>query len=114
MSENVVLITGAAGRIGSNLREFWGDRYRLRLADINPIKEMVMKTDKEQIIDVIKATCNKDHRVGMVHTHDDCVFIRPTGNPLNMEGWNAMMTNENVRVDSKAFVVHRANARVGG
>lgn len=72
--------------------------------DISPIKEMVMKTDKEQIIDVIKATCNKDHRVGMAHTHDDCVFIRPTGNPLNMEGWNAMMTNENVRVDSNELV----------
>ena len=39
MSENVVLITGAAGRIGSNLRKFWGDRYRLRLADIKPIEQ---------------------------------------------------------------------------
>ena len=49
MSENVVLITGAAGRIGSNLREFWGDRYRLRLADVNPIKE---KRDHEDVVDM--------------------------------------------------------------
>jgi nucleoside-diphosphate-sugar epimerase len=49
MSENVVLITGAAGRIGSNLREFWGDRYRLRLADINPIKE---KRDHEDVVEI--------------------------------------------------------------
>ena len=48
--------------------------------------------------------CNKDHRVGMKHTHDDCLFIRPTGNPLNMDGWDAMMTNENVRVDSNELV----------
>jgi len=72
--------------------------------DINPIREMVMKSDKEQIEDVVKAMCNKDHRVGMAHTHDDCLFIRPTGNPLNMEGWEKMMTNDDVSVECNDLV----------
>ena len=33
-----VLLTGASGLVGSILREQWGDRYALRLADINPIE----------------------------------------------------------------------------
>ncbi len=72
--------------------------------DINPIREMVMKTDEEQIKEVVQDMCNKDHRVGMKHTHNDCLFIRPSGNPLNMEGWNAMMNNENVNVESNDLV----------
>ena len=72
--------------------------------DINPIREMIMKTDEQLITEVITDMCNKDHRVGMKHTHDDCVFIRPTGNPLDMKGWEAMMTNENVRVDSNELI----------
>lgn len=32
-----VLITGAAGTVGSILREHWGDRYQLRLADVRPV-----------------------------------------------------------------------------
>jgi UDP-glucose 4-epimerase len=35
-----VLLTGAAGLIGGHLRSHWGDRYRLRLADIRPIGEL--------------------------------------------------------------------------
>ena len=37
--------------------------------------------------------CNKDHTLGMKHMDKDCVFIRPSGNPLTMEGWNQMMEN---------------------
>ena len=48
--------------------------------------------------------CNTDHTVGMRHTHDDCLFIRPTGNPLDMKGWDAMMNNDKVRVDSNELV----------
>jgi UDP-glucose 4-epimerase len=35
-----VLLTGAAGLIGSHLREHWGDRYRLRLADVRPVNSL--------------------------------------------------------------------------
>lgn len=36
-----VLITGAAGLVGHILRGHWGNRYRLRLADIRPIENAV-------------------------------------------------------------------------
>ena len=35
-----ILITGAAGYIGSYLRRYWGDRYDLRLADIKPVEDL--------------------------------------------------------------------------
>jgi nucleoside-diphosphate-sugar epimerase len=35
-----VLITGAAGLVGGHLREFWGDRYQLRLTDIKPVDNL--------------------------------------------------------------------------
>jgi NAD+ dependent glucose-6-phosphate dehydrogenase len=35
-----LLITGAAGLIGTNLRRYWGSRYELRLADITPVAEL--------------------------------------------------------------------------
>ncbi len=72
--------------------------------EIVPLRPVVFKTDEEQIKEVVKDMCNKDHKVGMKHTHDDCLFIRPSGNPLNMEGWNAMMNNENVNVESNDLV----------
>ena len=72
--------------------------------EIVPLRPVVFKTDEEQIKEVVQDMCNKDHKVGMKHTHDDCLFIRPSGNPLNMEGWNAMMNNENVNVESNDLV----------
>ena len=35
-----VLVTGAAGLVGGHLRTHWGDRYRLRLADIQPVEDL--------------------------------------------------------------------------
>ena len=39
MSSGKVLLTGAAGFIGRILRDHWGDRFDLRLADIRPIED---------------------------------------------------------------------------
>ena len=50
--------------------------------EITPIRSLVMKTDEQQVEDVIGDMCNKDHTVGMKHMSDDCVFVRPSGNPL--------------------------------
>ena len=35
-----VLITGAAGLVGGIYASHWGDRYALRLADIQPISDL--------------------------------------------------------------------------
>ena len=35
-----VIITGAAGLVGTILRQHWGDRYALRLTDIRPVKNL--------------------------------------------------------------------------
>lgn len=72
--------------------------------EIHPIKEMVMKTEEEKVKDVVDDMCNVDYKVGMKHMHDDCVFIRPTGNPLNKKGWEAMMSNNDVKVESSKLV----------
>ena len=72
--------------------------------EISALHPLLFKSDKEQIEDVIHAMCNKDHTVGMQHTSDDCIFIRPTGNPLNMEQWDNMMKNEDVSVESNELV----------
>jgi len=71
---------------------------------ITPIKEMVMKTEEEKVHDVINDMCQVDYKVGMKHMHDDCVFIRPTGNPLTKKGWEAMMSNDDVKVESSKLV----------
>jgi nucleoside-diphosphate-sugar epimerase len=44
-----LLLTGAAGLIGSNLRQHWGDRYRLRLADVKPITELAPHEAYQQL-----------------------------------------------------------------
>ena len=72
--------------------------------EINPIKELVMKTDEEKVRDIVNDMCNVDYKVGMKHMHDDCVFIRPSGNPLNKKGWEEMMTNDDVKVESNELV----------
>ena len=72
--------------------------------DITPIKEMVMKTEEEKVRDVINDMCQVDYKLGMKHMHDDCVFIRPTGNPLNKKGWEDMMSNDDVKVESSKLV----------
>ncbi len=33
---------------------------------------------------------------------DDCVFIRPSGNPLNKEGFNQMLNNDDIKVESQS------------
>ena len=76
--------------------------------EITPIRSMVMQTDEEKIKSIIEDMCHKDHTLGMKHMGDECVFIRPTGNPLNKEQWNEMMNNPNVSVeDSKLVSVNK-------
>ena len=72
--------------------------------EICALSPLIFKSDEEQIEDIVRDMCNKDHTLGMKHTHKECVFIRPSGNPLTMEGWNQMMQNPNVSVELNELV----------
>ena len=67
-------------------------------------------TDEEKIKSIVDDMCQKDHTLGMRHMGKDCVFIRPSGNPLDKDGWNEMMNNPNVNVeDSKLLSTNKLN-----
>lgn len=57
-----MLITGAAGLVGGQLREHWGDRHRLRLADIRPVGELAAHEEYRQLditdVDDFAAACD--------------------------------------------------------
>ena len=71
---------------------------------ITPIRPLVFKTDKQQIEEIIEDMCHKDHNKAMHHMVNDCVFIRPTGNPLTKSGWDEMMNNPNVSVEDSSLL----------
>ena len=72
--------------------------------EINPLRPVNFTTDTEQIEFIVRDMCHKDHTVGNRHMSEDCVFVRPTGNPLDVQGWNDMMENEDVTVESNKLV----------
>ena len=65
---------------------------------------MTEKSDEEKIKQIVQDMCNVDYKLGMQHMHDECIFIRPSGNPLNKGGWEKMMSNEDVHVESSKLV----------
>ena len=71
--------------------------------EISGLRPVTFKTDREQIEEIVRI-CHKDHTLGMKHMSDDCVFIRPTGNPLDKVQWKEMMTNDDVSVESGKLV----------
>ena len=45
---------------------------------------------------------------GRNHMDENCIFIRPTGNPLNMTQWDEMMNSDDVKViESKLLSVNK-------
>jgi ketosteroid isomerase-like protein len=57
------------------------------------------QSDENVIQNIIHAMTNNpngEKNVGRLHMTDDSVFIRPTGNPLDMKGWDAMMNSDDV------------------
>ena len=72
--------------------------------EISALRPVVFKSDREQIKDVVGDMCDKDHTVGMRHMSENCVFIRPSGNPLDKKGWNDMMNNDDVTVTSSELM----------
>lgn len=60
-----ILITGAAGGIGTHLRRELAGRYRLRLSDIRPIKDLAkgesfLRADITKLADLVRATKGVD------------------------------------------------------
>ena len=72
--------------------------------EISALSPVDFTTDEQKIEAIITDMCNTDYKVGMQHTDKECVFIRPTGNPLNMEGWEQMMTSDDVKVESNSLI----------
>jgi len=72
--------------------------------DINPLRPVNFSTDTEQIESIVRDMCHKDHTVGNRHMHEECLFVRPTGNPLDVQGWNDMMENDDVTVESNELL----------
>ena len=56
-----VIITGAAGLVGTILRQHWGNRYSLRLADIRPVENLQANEEFVQLnitdLDAFTAAC---------------------------------------------------------
>lgn len=71
---------------------------------IRPIKEMIMKTDKELVEDVIKNMCSTDYNTVISHMHENCLIIRPSGNPLDVNGYKNMMMSDDVSVELNEFI----------
>lgn len=72
--------------------------------EISSLRPVNFSSDEEQVQSIIQDMCDVDYKVGMQHMHQDCVFIRPSGNPLDKEGWEEMMTNDDVTVESSKLV----------
>ena len=68
------------------------------------MRDGLIKTETEQGMRESLEMCDKEHPVGNKKKKKKCVFIRPTGNPLDRDGWNKMMTNEDVNVESSRLV----------
>ena len=72
--------------------------------DINALRLVDFTSDEDVIKGIINDMCNVDYKVGIKHMHEDCVFIRPSGNPLDKKGWEEMMNNDDVDVESNSLV----------
>ena len=72
--------------------------------DITSLRPVNFSSDTEQIEQIVNDMCHVDYKVGFRHMSDECVFVRPSGNPLDKNGWESMMTNDDVNVESSRLV----------
>lgn len=63
-------------------------------------------SDKDQLKKIIVEIASIENNVpaGRHHMSEDCIFIRPTGNPLNMQQWDAMMNSPDVTLAKSSLV----------
>jgi ketosteroid isomerase-like protein len=57
-------------------------------------------TDRERLTKIITdmTTVSDGVQLGRKYMDDSCYFIRPTGNPLNVNQWDEMMNSEHVSI----------------
>ncbi len=86
-----VLITGAAGRYGTILRTQWGDRYALRLADVQPVQDLAthersVSIDITEYDQMLEACQGIDVVVHLAADPDPTAKFFETLLPLNVIG----------------------------
>jgi uronate dehydrogenase len=110
-----ILITGAAGRIGTFLRPELAGKYKLRLSDIKPIRDLrpgetFVRADISKLSDMLRATRGVDavvHFGGQSGEHDWDHVLK-----ANIIGfYNAIETAR--RNGVKRFLVASSNHAVG-
>ena len=72
--------------------------------EIVPLRPVNFKNDRDQILEIINDMCDIDHSKTMKHLDEDFVFIRPTGNPLDLKSWNEMLSSSDINVESHTLV----------
>ena len=72
--------------------------------EISSLEHVDFTTDEDKIKKVIDDMCQVDYKRGFENMQDDCVFVRPTGNPLTKEDWKNMMNSDDVTIDSNELV----------
>ena len=63
-------------------------------------------SDEEKLRTIITeiSSINNGVSEGRNHMSNDCVVIRPSGNPLSMDGWDAMFQRDDVIIDSERLI----------
>ena len=64
------------------------------------------ESNEDQLRNIISdmANMNGQKNPGREHMDQSCLFIRPSGNPLTMEGWDKMMNSDDVFMTDSSLV----------
>ncbi len=79
------------------------DKIQKKLLGFQPT-QIQEESNIQQINQIIQDLCDTDYKVGRKHMDDSCIFVRPSGNPLNNTQWEQMMTSDDITVKSNKLV----------
>ena len=98
-----VLSSGATVDLGSCEVKFWNieweHMYNMPISFQKPDDETVLRSMIEDMANNIGSNSR-----GRQHMRDDCLFIRPSGNPLDMKGWDDMMNSPDVTMTGSSLI----------
>ena len=83
--------------------EFLGELIRSP-PEISALAHVDFTSDEDKIKKVIDDMCQVDYEKGFKNMQEECVFVRPTGNPLTKNEWKEMMNSDDVKIDSNELV----------